>query len=192
MGIVLAYAVLPVVIGVFMEGIKDSNLAPLNLSSVRRGLLMGLVLSVLVLFDQRIAYIAILTIGLYWLVFISAHFHIKQVASSVFYTFILPFLTTLFLHTFWILPLIFSGKEANYISEQTPTVGEATFFSFATLSNSISLLHPNWPENIFGKVSFMQPEFLIIPIVAFSLLLFSRAYLGHAAKKTGKNMKKNS
>jgi hypothetical protein len=34
------------------------------------------------------------------------------------------------------------------------------------------LLHPNWPENLFGKTYFLQPEFLVIPILAFSSLLF--------------------
>ena len=37
--------------------------------------------------------------------------------------------------------------------------------------HALSLLHPNWPENLFGKVYFLQPEFLILPILAFSAFL---------------------
>ena len=68
---------------------------------------------------------------------------------------------------FWLIPWLQTNSEAM------PTLAEVDFFSFASFSNTISLLHPNWPENIFGKVYFMRPEFLLIPIVAFSSL-FSR------------------
>ena len=37
------------------------------------------------------------------------------------------------------------------------------------------MLHPNWPENLFGRVHFMRPEFLIIPILAFIPLLLKKA-----------------
>jgi hypothetical protein len=46
------------------------------------------------------------------------------------------------------------------------------FLSFADFPHALSLLHPNWPENLFGKVYFLQPEFLVIPILAFSALLY--------------------
>ncbi len=45
------------------------------------------------------------------------------------------------------------------------------FFSFADFSHALSLLHPNRPENIFGKTYFLQPEFLIFPILVFFSLL---------------------
>jgi hypothetical protein len=50
--------------------------------------------------------------------------------------------------------------------------GNFKFFSFADFSHALSLLHPNWPENIFGKVYFLDPKFLILPLIAFSSLLF--------------------
>jgi hypothetical protein len=73
------------------------------------------------------------------------------------------------LNSFWIVPNILSYTNAYHA-----TVGDISlsFFSVAALSNSISLLHPNWPENLFGKVYFLQPEFLVLPMVAFSSLLF--------------------
>ncbi|MDP2637657.1 MAG: hypothetical protein Q8P26_01185, partial [Candidatus Levybacteria bacterium] len=45
-------------------------------------------------------------------------------------------------------------------------------FSFAKFEQTISLLHPYWPENIFGKVGFMKPEFLILPVLAYTGLFF--------------------
>jgi hypothetical protein len=44
--------------------------------------------------------------------------------------------------------------------------------SVADFSHALAFLHPNWPDNLFGKVYFLQPEFLILPILAFASLLF--------------------
>jgi len=53
---------------------------------------------------------------------------------------------------------------------QSDISGNTTTYS--KFENTISLLQPNWPENIFGKAYFMRPEFLILPMLAFSALLF--------------------
>ncbi len=58
------------------------------------------------------------------------------------------------------------------VGSNVTSVAAVQFFSFAKLDNAIALLHPNWPENIFGKVSFFRSEFLLLPIIAFSPLLF--------------------
>lgn len=70
------------------------------------------------------------------------------------------------IHLYWIIPII---QKPEILQERLAQVstGILEFLSFATFSQTISLLHPNWPENIFGKVYFMQPEFLLIPILAF-------------------------
>ncbi len=84
---------------------------------------------------------------------------------------LLPFLGVLVIHLYWIIPVLRLPSEITQRLSQVNT-GILEFLSFATFSQTISLLHPNWPENIFGKVYFMQPEFLLIPIVAFSVFLF--------------------
>ncbi|EKD86147.1 MAG: hypothetical protein ACD_37C00447G0001, partial [uncultured bacterium] len=86
---------------------------------------------------------------------------------------IIPFFITFLLNSYWIIPTLVLRINPLYDLGQIYTsFGAVKFFSFATLENTISLLHPNWPENLFGKVSFMKPEFLIIPILAYSSLLF--------------------
>ncbi len=50
--------------------------------------------------------------------------------------------------------------------------GMLHFLSFADFSHTLAFLHPNWPENLFGKVYFLQPEFLLLPVIAFSALFF--------------------
>ncbi|OGG28610.1 hypothetical protein A2971_02810 [Candidatus Gottesmanbacteria bacterium RIFCSPLOWO2_01_FULL_46_21] len=75
------------------------------------------------------------------------------------------------IHLYWIIPMIFSPSVlGERLSDAS--AGMLKFLSFASFSQTISLLHPNWPENIFGKVYFMQPEFLVIPTIAFSAFLF--------------------
>ena len=85
---------------------------------------------------------------------------------------------TLLIHLYWIIPVI---QRPGVLQERLTQVstGMLEFLSFASFSQTISLLHPNWPENIFGKVYFMQPEFLFVPIIAFSVFLF-----GDQKKKT--------
>jgi hypothetical protein len=83
-------------------------------------------------------------------------------------------------HSFWILPvtsLLLGGVAplGQYVE-----AGIAHFLSFADFSHAIGLLHPNWPENIFGKVYFMQPEFLVLPILAFSSLFFVSPFVASA------------
>jgi hypothetical protein len=77
------------------------------------------------------------------------------------------------LNAFWVLPVLTLGSNPlDQLGEAYNTVDALKFFSFAKFENSLSLLHPNWPENIFGKTFFMRPEFLLIPLIAFSSLFF--------------------
>lgn len=160
-GVALAYAVAPLVLKIGIDCLKFLNFS--------NSLTAGLALSVLYLFDQRIGLLISVVLTLYVLL-VMLFDSFKNYRSFIF-TIMIPHAVLLPLHAFWILPLIFSGKEANYISEAAPKVTDATFFSFATLSNSLSLLHPNWPDNVFGKVGFMKPEFLVLPIIAYAFLL---------------------
>jgi hypothetical protein len=89
------------------------------------------------------------------------------------YILIIPAAITILLHAFWIFPTIMYGKNPiSTLGTAYSTTEAVKYLSFAKLENTISLLHPNWPDNIFGKVGFMKPEFLILPIIAFISLLF--------------------
>ncbi len=74
------------------------------------------------------------------------------------------------LHAFWFLPGLFSRGLA--IPKDFSDPGWLSFLSFAEFSKTVSMLHPNWPDNMFGKTYFTRPEFLILPIIAFSVFLF--------------------
>lgn len=157
LGVSLSYSFIPLV---FL-----SFILLLEKPSVKKSLLSGFVLGLQLLFDPRITYILLAAIFLY------AFFNPRNLSKNLF-GFFLPFVTALLLNFFWILPLIVT-KNSSFPTGYDSILG-FKFLSFAKLENSIALLHPNWPENIFGKVYFLRPEFLMLPLVAFSSLLFKK------------------
>jgi len=159
LGVAFGYAFFPLVILSVIRLLRNPTLA----SSI----LVGLISSLQILFDPRLFYISIVTI-IFLLPFIIDSLRITR--RNLFFIVIFPILLILLVHSYWIVPLLLSQKTA--FPQQISTVDNFKFFSFADFSHTLSFLHPNWPENIFGKVYFFQPQFLLIPILAFSGLLF--------------------
>lgn len=161
MGIVLAYSVAPFVIGQIIQSVQIMKL--------RAWIIWGLVLSLQVFFDLRIALITF-SIGISYLVY--ANFFISKIKLLKLIKYVLAsLLLVLLLHSYWLIP--FYLFKLFLVPEGITASSGFAFFSFANFSNVFSFLHPNWPENIFGKVYFLKPEFLIYPIFAYSFLLFS-------------------
>lgn len=173
MGVALAYAVSPLTLGVFLRFIKVVQKENVSyLLRIKYLLLSGISLGVCMIFDSRIAYLLALIIGLFYL-FQLAVTRLKTFSVLTFFYLFGAGMIALLLNSFWIIPTIVYGN--NPIDQVVWTYGSVGFFqflSFADFSQALALLHPNWPENIFGKVYFMKPEFLIIPILAYSSLLF--------------------
>jgi len=139
-------------------------------ASIKYGIQNGLWLALLVCFDLRIAYLVLGAVMLYGL--------FRCIVEKRFTILISALCSLLFalciagmIHLFWILPLIMvrGGFE---LGQDLTNTGMLKFLSVADFSHALSLLHPNWPENLFGKVYFLQPEFLVLPLLAFSALLF--------------------
>lgn len=152
MGVALAYALAPLVISRFFKVLETG-----------KGVWgWATLLALQIMFDPRLALLTIAAMFLYRLLFYRG-----ETKSWRLFWPILPL--ALFINFFWLIPILKTGF-GNFGSFYTER-GAADFLSFATFSNSLSLLHPNWPENIFGKIQFMRPEFLIIPVAAFLVLL---------------------
>ena len=160
-----AYALLPLIIYIFWDLLIVSEK-----KHYTNSLLAGLLLSIQIVLDLRIAYIsgvAILALFLFGIV--DKKYKVRKIIFGLFVPFAIAGLTNFF----WILPVLINrSNPLNQLGEAYVSTGSVKFFSFAQFENSISLLHPNWPENVFGKVSFMKPEFIILPILAFLSLLF--------------------
>lgn len=159
LGVILAYALTPFVVLYFIKLLKEQTF----FGSV----LFSLVLSLQVLFDPRFVYIALIILGGY---FLWEGFLRKINLRLLFFIVFIPGLIVLLLHNYWIVPLLV--YKAPALPQSFDSTSGFRFFSFAIFSNALGLLHPNWPDNIFGKVSFMKPEFLVLPMLAYASLLF--------------------
>lgn len=162
----LAYVLAPLVFYLFYKLINEKN----NFKDRLKVLcLCVFATSFQILFDIRIAYVTLFMISIFYL--FNFLFFGKRFKGLLYLPCVL--ISAGFLHAFWILPTLFVRQNplSTFGSEFTST-GIVQFLSFAKFENTISLLQSNWPENIFGKVYFMRPEFLILPILAFSSLFF--------------------
>lgn len=180
MGIALAYSIAPLVLARFVKLINYLSHQPHDFHflaanwRIKLSIIAALIFALQVMLDIRIAYITMLVISLYGLFH---YFFIKQfnIKHFIFY-FLFSIFIILGLHAYWILPLLFFQINPQEQVSSIFTAREAvSFFSFADFSHTFSLLHPNWPENIFGKVYFMKSEFLLLPIFTFSSLLFIKS-----------------
>jgi len=156
-GVALAYSITPLLLWGFIKFH--------NKPSVYRALYFGLLISLQILFDPRIFSLSVIILFLY-VVTVLDFKKIREVLRFAPITIVGVFL----LHFFWIVPLlIFKFSQSVGAFGISPS---AKYFSFAQFEDAISLLHPNFPENIFGKVYFLKSEFLLVPIIAFLSLLF--------------------
>ena len=163
MGIALSYAVAPLSIIAF-----ENFLRKLTIKST---VIFSVAFAFVFLLDIRIGYILLWLLGIRFLFEIPLLSRIK--IRKYLLLFPLSGILIASLHSFWLLPtLITHGEAIQQFGEIYTSKGAVQFFSFAKFENALGLLHPNWPENIFGFIHFMRPEFLLLPILAFGSLLF--------------------
>lgn len=189
--IALSFAFAPLVFISFVSAIDliygiETKKFKINLNTIfRRAIISGFFLAIQIMIEARMAFVTLFVIGLYLLFTFRRlifHYRIHRTLLLLIISISLPGLIVILLHFYWILPTILYGKNpVDILGSSYASSNVVNFLSFAKLEQTISLLHPNWPENIFGKTYFMKPEYLLIPILAFASLLFCK-----------KNEKKNN
>ncbi len=163
--VVLAYLLIPVTLAVFINFWEKA--------SVKKAIILGLTLALLIAWDFRLAYLGIGILFFYGLFFYG---QFLQNYKKITIFLLMAGLIILGIHGFWLLPFLFNFENPAASMSLAYTSSDAVnFFSFAKFENTLSLLHPNWPENIFGKSYFMKWEFLILPIIAYSSLFFVKS-----------------
>lgn len=152
-GIFMAYAAAPLILGSFIR---------------RNRALFTLAVTLILLFDLRISLLAFFILFLYVVCVVPVKKWMEVVRFGI-----LPVIISLGLHSFWLLPVI--AARGITLPGDFADPKWLSFLSWAEFSKTVSLLHPNWPENIFGKTYFTRPEFLLLPIAAYgSWLLFTK------------------
>jgi len=192
MGVALAYSLTPLVLARFIKLIDHSVASNKNFQffppiagsrfggtifNFQLALLAGLVLAIQVMFDPRIAYISMIAVAIYMILnlkknILNTFSPLEALAKwgyLILNNLIIPGFVAVLLHAAWILPILFF--QSSLIPQGLTSADGFRFFSFADFSHAFSLLHPNWPENIFGKTYFLKPEFILLPILAFNGLL---------------------
>ena len=168
-GVAMAYGFAPFVLLQFIKTIDD----PKNITG-KQSIKNGLWLALLIVFDLRLTYLILAAIFMFYLLRITKKLEWRVVVRQIAHIFVIPGLVAASMHLFWMLPAVMYGKVVSGLGEAYTNAGMLKFLSVADFSHALSLLHPNWPENLFGKVYFLQPEFLIVPLLAFFALLFIR------------------
>lgn len=166
MGYALGYAIAPLVCGLFIKSTFLKNKIYITKEIILNSILFGFLLMI----DVRITYMVLFIIGIYYL-YIIFFTKIKKIKTTI--VILLPISFGFLLNLAWILPLVFLKQNiVNEVSQIYTSSASIRFFSFADFSHALGLVHPNWPENIFGKTYFMKAEFLLFPMLAYSSLLF--------------------
>lgn len=165
-GIALGYALTPLLLWSFVRALEKVN--------SKRVVIVGLLLALQVVIDPRIAFIGYFGCFFYTLLRVlwEKNFSWKNLGIHALVVFVPPLIAT-GLHAYWIVPsLIVHQNPLVELGPAYSTTGAAQYFSFASFENALGLLHPNWPENLFGLTHFMRPEFIILPLLAFGSLFF--------------------
>lgn len=163
----LAYGIIPFILLYAIDILNNSKF------NLKHSFIFGLLISIQIFLDLRITYITLSAVGLYWLIALLSNKNLNYLLKSLIFVLIIPGIVSALLHAFWLLPTILLHENPlQQLGSAYTTTGAVQYFSFANFENTLSLLHPNWPENIFGKVGFMKPEFIILPILAFTSLFF--------------------
>lgn len=180
----LSYAISPLVILLYMLLI-DKITKRVENDVLFLSLITGLVVALQVFFDFRFAYITCVAVFMYVVYFIYNYFFVinnskKIVIFYIWWLLIVPLFVVLAIHSFWILPTVFTHENLlQQLGSAYTSTNAVKYFSFAKFENTLSLLHPNWPENIFGLTHFFQPEFIFLPLLAFSSLFFVQRSIRH-------------
>lgn len=161
MGVAMAYALAPLVLYSYLRVLEN------KIGGIKNLLIFSIASSFQLMFDPRIF---VITLSLYVLHFFVVMFIEKRTSPKILRNLLFMNVFSVILNLFWILPNFLHFGDFIKAAREA----DATFLSFASFSNSISLLHPNWPENIFGKIGFMKSEYIFIPIISF-IGLFSTA-----------------
>jgi hypothetical protein len=171
-GIGLSYSIMPLIMFLFINTMETRFEKPI-IGMFEKSYILGFFIALQTILDIRISYITLSAIFLLWVLKNIEQKNLRYLVYTFTICFLIPGIITLLVNSFWILPTIISRRNPIYELESVYSSLEAVkFFSFAKIEDAISLLHPNWPENIFGKTGFLKPEFLILPILAFSSLTF--------------------
>jgi|GEM_PF-1983390 len=163
----LAIALVPLIIALFIQAIQSVQR--------RYEVLFALVFALEMVYDMRIAYIAAALCFLYFIYHLITNpprrpYNYRREASRLF----LMALVVVLLHSYMLIPFLFgraSGTTFIALPEGYNNAGWVRTLSYWNLLHVLGLQVPWWGKP--GILNPPNPHFLLIPILAFSVFLFS-------------------
>jgi len=163
----LSYALIPFTLYSFMKIIETKE--PFERPSIFTAIGITFLLFTQCILDMRIAFVTFSAM----LIFLIISFFYRDLKIKNLLIILVALISTAFLSSYWLIPLaLFRIDPIDQLGLSYSSSEIVKFLSFANLENAFGLMHPYWPDNIFGKIGFMKAEFLLLPIIAFSSLLF--------------------
>lgn len=161
--VALAYSFFPISFLAVEQSVKGG---------LRSRILAGLAASILGFFDIRFIYVLFLLSSLrflYQLLFLTFQEwpvdFLRWIKSALVIATVM-----IGLNAYWLWPYIkVPLSEAAYAS-----LTKASFVSFTNLGHGILLLQPHWYKNIFGNITPLRWEFILIPILVFLAPILKR------------------
>lgn len=160
--IALAAAFGPFVIARFIKLVRYPRL--------RESIIFGLVVAFQIVYEVRIAYVSILFCGLYLLYSIMIDPKVRCALIRISKMLLLSIMVVFLFHSYWIIQLLFekmSGALIPLLPKGYSAVGWVRALSYATLLHNLGMQSFHWGSGL-------NPRFLLLPIVAFSVFLFCK------------------
>lgn len=156
--IALAYAIFPLVFTLVLNGVKGG---------FKVKLVSGFFVCFLGFTDIRFIYVlaTLLFLRFFYEALFLKRKEILNYFSGWIKSGVLIILIFVSLNFYWILPAVLI--KAPTLPATYQRVTQTSFLSFATLGHSLFMLQPHWYKNVFGKVTPILPEFVLIPILVF-------------------------
>jgi len=165
LNLALAYSLLPLTFLLYKKGEETKSL--------KGSILFAISTIVLSIFDIRILYLLALLIFLNFLVtlFLKPN-SIKDIIGSNLKMALLSGAIFVGFHAYWIIPSLFA--RAPSLPTSYGRVFQVDLLSFASLGHSLTLLQPHWYRNVFGKITELKLEFMLIPLLVLLAPIFRR------------------
>lgn len=152
LSIALAYGLFPLAYLLILEAIS---------SGVKKKIMAGLVVSVLGFFDIRFLYVLFLLFLLRALFDIfEGKNHRLRILLGWICTGSVTGLVVLALNVFWLIVILKTPIEKDVLGSLTKIT--ANLFN---IGHPILIISPHWYKNVFGWISELKPEFILLPIL---------------------------
>lgn len=168
LSLALAYCILPTAVYYFLQAAETDFL--------QDKLKLAFWVLILSISDIRIVYLLLIVIFIFiCLKLVTGLQNPKSFFKRIFLMMAITAVSLIGSHMYWLLPTLIS-KQIQ-LPETYGRVSQVSFLSFSSLSHSILFLQPHWYQNIFGKVTAPLAEFIFIPLLAFSAMIFVKKNL---------------